>query len=261
MTSTSDQEKIKAVEKALGEPVFCEFSEKTWRIRTKLIVSSVVSISVVLGNLHIEPAGSAILGLKFTGLSDLLIKNSLFLITTYLFFHFIWCSFDNFTEWRLRFTGTKVAFVTAGIFASAEGDYPNDPRQSTLYNWWRSQVGKIEKIRHSTSEIEESLKNWEEKIENIIKNNESNTSISNGLMAISETREKIKELNQSILKSQAMLQSERIPTSLARFNNWFQLFLRSQNLRWFLVEFIFPLILAGYSLILLLSAGIFIKCP
>jgi hypothetical protein len=76
MNSAKTEENIKAVEKTLGEPVFCEFDEKTWKIRTKLIMASVTSVAVVLGNLHIEP-GSSILGLKFSGITDQIVRNIL----------------------------------------------------------------------------------------------------------------------------------------------------------------------------------------
>lgn len=45
---------------------------------------------------------------------------------------------------------------------------------------------------------------------------------------------------------------ERIPTSLRRFDRWFELFLRSQNLRWFVIELIGPVAFSIAALYFLL---------
>lgn len=66
MTEEAEDKKLKAVEEALGKPVAPELSENAWKIRTNLIVTSVIAIGVVLADLRID-AGSSVLGLKFAG--------------------------------------------------------------------------------------------------------------------------------------------------------------------------------------------------
>ncbi len=146
------EKKIKAVLKVLGEPVICEFDDKTQKIRTTLFLLSIISISYILGGLKIE-AASSFLGLKFSGLDDQLFRYMLLGAVAYLAMHFVWCAVDSFIEWRLRITGTKVAFVTTGTFASEHADYPNDPRQSTLYNWWKGQATSINGIDEKIEDI------------------------------------------------------------------------------------------------------------
>ncbi len=243
---------VAKVQKVLGEPVLCEFSDKTWRIRTNLILVSVISLVVVLANLHIE-AGSTVFGLKFAGLTDVVVRVSLFGITIYLLVHFLWGAFDNFLEWRLRISGTKVAFITAGTFTSEHGDYPRDARQSTLYNWWKSHAGSIGNLGAKIVEIEKSLNDWEQQLRGKYNSDADALNISSACHAIAETRNQVTELKNAVNDAVKTIDAQRIPVSLKRFDSWFELFLRSQNLRWFVVEFSFPVILALSALWLLFS--------
>jgi hypothetical protein len=60
----TDEKTLQAVEKVLGEPAFAEYQDNTWKVRTNLVIASVVAVAVVFGDLHIEP-DSSFLGLKF----------------------------------------------------------------------------------------------------------------------------------------------------------------------------------------------------
>jgi hypothetical protein len=93
----------------LKEPVAAQFSEQAWKIRTSLFIASTIALVVALANLRIN-ADSSILGLRFTGLSDPVIRFTLAAIILYLLFHFVWVSRDSFLEWKLRITGTRSAF-------------------------------------------------------------------------------------------------------------------------------------------------------
>jgi len=245
-----DDNMIKEVEEALGKPVLCDLSDKAWRVRTNLIIASVVSIAMVLGGLHIKP-GSSVLGLQFDGLTDDLVRNILFWITLYLLLHFVWNSIDNFLEWRLRITGTRLAFVTTAIVASDHGDYPSDPRQSTLYSWWQYQANKIGNIVLKTSEIEKSLDELNNKLnDNNVKS--TNPNIAGACIpTLVETRDGVHRLVGAIESVAETVKAARIPISLKRFDNWFGLFLRSQNLRWLVIDFSVPIFIAASALFLL----------
>jgi len=65
----------------------------------------------------------------------------------------------------------------------------------------------------------------------------------------------INQLYNSIQTAHKTISDQRIPVSLKRFDNWFQLFLRSQNLRWLIIEFLFPIVL-GLSAQYLLSSNL-----
>ncbi|MHC4337552.1 MAG: hypothetical protein ACYSTG_06330 [Planctomycetota bacterium] len=244
------EDKIKAVQKVLGEPVMCEFDAKTQKIRTMLFLLSVVSIAYGIGGLQIEE-GSSILGLKFTGLSDDLFRYLLLGAVAYLALHFLWCSVDNFLEWKLRITGTRVAFVTTGTYASEHADYPNDPRQSTLYNWWQGQARSIGDTDKRIDEISATFEKINKEIEGVRDKGET-LNINNVIQSLTHVRNEIVNLRGKVEEIQKTLNADRVPASLDRFDSWFRIFLKSQNIRWLLIEFGLPVSLSGYAIYLLL---------
>lgn len=242
---------VEDVQKVLGEPFWADFPANTTKIRRNLLISSFVSLAIVLGGVQIDPT-STLFGLKFTDLSDQLIKTGLSLITAYLFIHFLWCSIDSFIEWRIRVTGTKVAYVTAGQLASEYADYPNDPRQSTLYRWWVAQAKDIGNIHSYVQEIDSKLDTWDNYLEKFIKDGADPNKLSSASSFIHSTRIDMADFKKAIERSQKTIESVRIPASLERFDNWFKILLRSQNLRWITIEMLLPLIVGGYALYALL---------
>jgi len=247
---SSPKDSIEAVEEVLGEPAFAELPENAWKIRTNLILASVVSIVIVFGELHIEP-DSQILGLKFRGLSDTILTNGLIAVVTYLLLHFLWASLDALLEWRIRVTGTRVAFVTTARLASEHGDYPNDPRQSSLYNWWKDEARKIGNLSTHTQEIESKLNKWEAELRAKFTEGTDAMNITNAVMPISATREEIVRFSREVKAAAEAIEAARIPTSLKRFDSWFALFLRSQNLRWLVIDVLAPVLAGSYALLLL----------
>lgn len=255
MDSDQAEDKIKAVEKVLGEPVFAEFTANTWKIRTNLIFISVVSLVIVFADLHLEP-DSAVLGLKFRGLSDGVLIRVLFWAMIYLLAHFIWNATDSLLEWRLRITGTRVAFVTTGMWADEDGDYPNNPRCSTLYNWWLDHAKRngdlfsmLKKTNDQIAVVEALLASMP------AGDQDTGARTHEAARAIGAVRESLASLNRSMDQTTAVEQSTRIPVSLKRFDRWFEIFLRSQNLRWLLIDFLAPVLLGGYAISLLFLAG------
>ncbi len=251
MADSSDEKSLDAVRKALGEPFASEFSDKVWKIRSHLVVASVISLFVGLAGLRIEP-GSTVFGLRFAGLTDETVRSGLFWITVYLTVHFVWSSFDHFLEWRLRATGTKLSFVTTGKFASQHGDYPNDPRQSTLYSWWSVEAGKIGNLAGRATAIDQELHDWEARIRAQVCDTHPNCmNITNAAVSVAGVREKVIELTRAVENASKALEAARIPVSLDRFDRWFKLLLRSQGARWLIVEFLLPIALNMAALVLL----------
>jgi hypothetical protein len=76
---STNQEKF---EKILGEPFAMDFSDYVRKIRNGLIITSIISIALLLGELRIAP-DSTFLGLKFTGLTNNFILHTLFYINAY----------------------------------------------------------------------------------------------------------------------------------------------------------------------------------
>lgn len=242
--------KIKQVEKTLGEPIASDFTDYVRRIRNNLIFLSVVAIGICLAGLTLSE-DSSFLGLKFEGLQSEYIINALFYLNMYFLVHFLWCATDHMQEWRLRVTGTRVAFITAATLASKDGDYPTDPRQSSLYNWWKDQARKIGSLTEPLDAINAKLADWENKVKKSLEDKDPNRD--SVIMSIKHVSEDIAKLENSIKATEETLNSDRIPASLRRFDYWFSLFLRSQNMRWLLIELLLPIFVGLYSIILLLE--------
>ena len=250
-----DEERIRSVEKILKEPVAAEFSEQAWKIRTNLIVASTIGLVMGLANLRIRP-DSSFLGMRFDGLSDNLIRFTLAGIIAYLLFHFLWVAWDGFLEWRLRVTGTRKSFITAAMLEPDHADAPVDPRQSTLYNWWQQQHVAMGELGKLASELEGTSKRWEADLQKLLEAHSSSPdwqNMNNVIRGLAESREQAAKLARNVEQNTKAMTDDRIPTSLKRFDGWFQLFLRSQNLRWVVVEFVAPVALAGWSLYVLLA--------
>jgi hypothetical protein len=233
------------VEKAIGEPIALDFSDYVRKIRNGLITTSLISLALSLGGLSISPE-SAFLGLKFIGLTDMLIFQFLFYLELYFLLHFIWCSADYFNEWKLRVSGTRVAFFTAARFSSEVCDYPGDPRQSTLYNWWKDEAGKIKNLETPLSEIQQNLESWEVRVREALTN--TNANVLHACQSIRDVNSSIEELKRSLVHTNKLFESNGSSASLLRFDSYYIYFLRSQNLRWFVIELCLPIVLGLYAI-------------
>jgi len=234
----------------LGEPVAPELQNNAWKIRTNLIIASVIAITIVLADLRIDPE-STVLGLKFSGFSDTVLRTGLLLIVVYLSIHFLWTAVDSFLEWRLRITGTRLSFITTARLSSEHGDYPNDPRQSTLYYWWLSQAERIGNFSLKLEELEKQLQSFESDLRVKCNSGADAINIANACQSLHSGMENIASLRRSIEEAQKTFSAARIPVSLERFNKWFEFFLRSQNLRWLIIDVFVPLFLSVYAILLL----------
>jgi hypothetical protein len=231
---------IRSVQKILGEPIACELSDRAWKTRTLLLSVEGIAAVIAFGHLRVDPNATAF-GLSLRGLTDHEVRLWLCLVIAYLLVHFIWSSWETFAEWRLRLTGTRVAFVTTGQFASEHCDYPNDPRQSTLANWWRGQGGIIGDVGVAADQISIKLKAIEEDLRARFVTGDSAMNIVNNVCGPIETlRALVGQLRQSIDQNLASFEANRIPASLDRFDLWHRHFLQSQSLRWLAVDVLIP---------------------
>lgn len=246
----SEDESVEAVEEALGAPVGAELSENATKVRRNLLLASFISIFLEIGHVTLDPS-STILGFKFLGLSSELIRTGLSIITAYLLIHFLWYVYEAFLEWRLRVTGTRLAFVTTAKVASEHGDYPNDPRQSTLYSWWSYQARRIQNIGKRASAIDELMKISEEKLRTLYEERGKESNLHAVVGIVSETRTAVVDLKRSVEQVHGTLTAQRIPVSLARFDRWFGLFLRSENIRWLVIDVLVPVLAGAAALVLL----------
>jgi hypothetical protein len=143
--------------------------------------------------------------------------------------------------------------VTTARFSGTDGDYPNDPRQSTLYNWWKDEAKKIGHLRAWPAEAEARLTEWETVLRTKFSEGADALNITNTTKLIAGIREDLMRLTTRVDAASKAIESARIPASLRRFDAWYGLFLRSQNLRWLLIDFLAPVIAGSYALALLWS--------
>lgn len=244
----TDEEKTKAVEAALGKPVLPEFPEATSKIRLNLMVVASITIAMVILDVQVASTNT-LLGVTFQGITTSNLKTMLLVINVYMFVHFAWCAFDGLQEWRLRVTGTRVAFITGSRMASPHADHPGDPRQSTLYNWWIEQNAQITRFDESaqrlkgevTAVLDESRKAQPE-------TRPMGPALENALNELYQEISSLTHLSGTVRK---VIEAERVPVSLRRFDRAFMFFLRSQNLRWLVIEAGLPLAWGAASIALL----------
>lgn len=236
---------IEDVEKVLGNPVLLEFSTNALAVRRNLLIISFIVLFMEFGGISLAPE-SSIFGLKFVGLDPITTRLGLFIFTVYFLLHFFWYALDAFYEWRVRVTGTRVAFVTTGMWADSDADYPKDPRQSTLYNWWLVQAKQIGWLSLEVKRLDGVLARLDEEFssarEKILKGAD-HKNFGNVVSLVAEAKSQINKLQKSIDTVQEIDQSKRIPISLRRFDRSFEFFLRSQNLRWLLIDTLIPIFL------------------
>ncbi|MET3442608.1 hypothetical protein ABIC94_003395 [Variovorax paradoxus] len=247
----TDEKAIEAVREALGKPVLPEFSDATSKIRLNLMIVACITIAMIILDVKVAPQNT-LLGVTFEGLTTENLKTGLLAINLYMFIHFAWCAMDGLQEWRLRVTGTRVAFITGARFSSPDADHPSDPRQSTLYNWWLAQSARMKRIDEGSTKLQADLTRFVQEsrhadFQSGLEPGAPIRSILDGLKSDMQT------LTHEVGLAKGVVNSVRIPVSLQRFENAFQLFLRSQNLRWLVVEAGFPLLLGVSSIFLLLN--------
>lgn len=241
--------KMAAVDTALGKPVSGDLPENALKVRRNLLVFGLISIFMALGEIKLNPT-SSILGFTFTGISDALVRNALLLTIGYLLIHFIWYAFDSLLEWRIRITGTRLAFLTGARFGDEHCDYPDDPRQSSLYTWWLDNAKRIGSFTKTADEVSEHVKEWVERVDSFKQGGDS-LNLANAMSSLSRVQGSLDQLKRQVETTENVISSLRIPCSLRRFDSWFALFLRSQNLRWLLIDIFTPVIIGGAAIYLL----------
>lgn len=155
-------------------------------------------------------------------------------------------------EWRLRLTGSRVEHVTTARFAEEGLDYPNDPRQSTLYTWWAEEAGRIGNLQAPLDELDVKIKEWEGKLEALKGEHPGNgLNYANAMGNLAQTSKQIADLKRHVETAAKTIESVRIPASLARFDDFFRLARTTANMRWFLLEISMPLIVGLVAFYLL----------
>lgn len=241
------------VEKVIGEPVFLTSDETTRKIRRNLLTMSFIGIAYTLGNLTID-TDATVFGFKVGGLSDASIAIALLSVISYMFIHFLWVCFDDFLEWRLRITGTSALMKKEIAFKPLHGDYPKNPRQSSLHTWWQDHAVQANAYQESMRDLITVTAECKAVIE-AADPNQVLREPGKEVISVRQAAEMIRKLDPAVNRTASRqeellktVRAERLSESLRRFDDWTVLFLRSQNLRWLTVDFLLPIALAVYAL-------------
>jgi len=235
----------------LSEPFLDLIDENTLRIRRNLLLLSGFTLFYLHNSLSLS-SDSSFLGLKFNNISVESINWGILFVLIYHIVHFLWNVFDFTLQSRLRITGNKVRHVTVAKMAGSDGDYPDDPKQSTLYNWWNDSlktIGKI-KIQEEIDEIKENQRELIQLIQDNIQNPQKDNILRNLSVKVPDIDRRLNSLNFSTQLDEilSILRSKRIIESLRRFEGWFCFYQWQQVFRIFIVEISFPIVLGAYTL-------------
>lgn len=242
-----NEAKLEKVKKTLGEPTIDDFSSNVLSIRRNLLIFASIALFYKLNHLQISPE-VAYLGVKISGLTDRIIDKSLLFLILYHFCHFFWSCIDHIFYLKTRSTGNfTLKHVTTGIMSAEEGDYPSNPRQSSLYNWWIKQKHKITDYETIKNEIECFSKKLDQFIENAPETDKNDRANS-----IADLKNQISPICRKIAELINILGNERIEESLRRFDRGFFIYRKTQLLRFFIIEAGAPIILGFWSLYLLI---------
>ncbi len=244
------EEAIDKVEKALGEPVFIYFSDEVLRIRRNLIFIASITLAYKLSGAKIESFNP--FGITFSKFAPSFVDEALFFLLLYSFIHFFWQSVDALQEWRIRITGTRLVFQTAARWGAAEADSPNDPRQSSLMNWWVQEAKKIGAYSNVIKEVAGAVNNFNATLS-------GNQNVDDIRPLIESHRNQLTGLGSTLEKIKETLASKRIPVSLARFEKWFRMFGYSQLARFAIMEWGLPVVLSLAAMYLVFPWTVF-KC-
>ncbi|KEY88738.1 hypothetical protein PC358_06295 [Pseudomonas capeferrum] len=207
-----------------------------------------VVLVLIVGEIE---AGSdfSILGVKLTGVTPFKLMVGLSIVLIYSLIHFIWYCYELYSEWSVRVTGTKLAFVTGAKLGATGADYPDDPKQSTLYTWWIQEARSMTAYSDLLNRVGESVQQFSVHVEQLQQRDMTvGGSVSSSIQGMNNTLEQIRR---SLDSTESTITNTRVPESLARFDRRFSLLLKSQNLRMLVVE-------VGIPIILSLAAGCYL---
>ncbi|CAI3787469.1 hypothetical protein AHFPHNDE_01133 [Pseudomonas sp. MM227] len=229
------------IAKVLGSPVGFDISETASKLRRNLLLVSVVVIALIVGD--VQPGSEvSVFGIKLTGLTSYKIMVGLWVLLAYNLIHYLWYCYELYSEWALRITGTRLAFVTGGKYGKLGADYPDDPRQSTLYTWWLQQSTSMVSYNELLYRVDNSIQNFSKHTDRLQALDMTTAgTVSTSIQGMRDTLEQARNCLASV---EAVLTDARVPESLQRFDNRFKMLLKSQNLRLVLVEVAMPIGLA-----------------
>ena len=236
----------------MQEPLPPELSGYQERVRRNLLMFSMASIFFCKFNLEIG-GQPRFVGIAVGGITNTILEISFFVFILYQLINFIWLMSNLIMYWRIRLTGTrvKVRRSDAGFFGTTNDPYDGNVQeeQSTFYAWMidnqRNFISFPETISRCVDEICEHLS----KVYSATgSENQSHQSIAREINNLSN---KIESFRGAINNNTAAMENIRINESMRAFDNWFNVLVKSQSLRWFTLDLGLPVFCGIYALFLL----------
>lgn len=237
------------LKEALAKPVMSEQTDTERKLKNNLIAFSLISIFIHFGNISVE-GNVSISGLRLTGLTPVKIHIGLLLIILYSAFHYLWCVSDALKEWRLRLTA--VGQMSIGV---ANPSYSVPPagniRNNTFYYWWAHHSSELSKIKSHTYQLDDAMTYFRiksDEFKDVANSHEHILKLEEYNHYIEVLSNRLLSCNEYLGRIDAIFKSPPVSESLPEFNNYFRCFLVSQNIRWFLFEYLIPFFLGTVSL-------------
>ncbi|MFQ2467543.1 hypothetical protein ACK312_04480 [Aeromonas caviae] len=241
-----DSEK-KRVKKVLGEPYPLQLSEYEERVRRNLLAYSVVSIAATfLGATSVEKP--VLFGMiELPRFSSGLIYYGLSLLIFYELVNYGAMLWNSFSYWRIRLTGSRLnpSRSSGETFSSGNEsveDVSGEERNSTIYTWLFEQELKV-------SVILRSIKDSSDQLSEIQHDFKERKEVPGGVESLESC---VKALESYTGKLECVILSARVHESFLRYDKWFHYMLKTQSLRWLLLDCAIPILLGLFALIILL---------
>ena len=222
------------LDKLFNTPVIFSYDDESLKIKKTLLVISCIGFFSSLYGISIS-ADSSLFGIKFNNITQALLIKVLLFFNIYYLFKFCWVSIEYFWQWKIRVTGSGQNSVYKGGWGTELVDLHNDPKQSSLYNWW---------LKHAKyfRENDIDLINKMDEVRKIVSKDDWSTSSG-------RITELIQEIDENLRNIKSVLGDGRIETSLKRFDRSFFLFITLQNFRWIVLDFLMPICVGLASVI------------
>lgn len=238
------------IEQIMKEPLPIEASGYEEKIRRNLLLASSVSFCFTYLKLMLAK-DTAFMGLKFDNLTPETIYLILLAFVGYELIQYFWLVANKFMYWRVRLTGTDTQITRgnrAGMYASENDpyDYSGKPENSNFYTWMLDNKMEIVNRKNALDDA------WV-KVESYMYNSKELTPTERKDVLI-----KLNEIQMHNTLLERSITSIRISASMKRFDSWFNMLVRSQSIRWLLLDFLVP-ISFGLLAIILLIQKVFIQ--
>lgn len=249
MTKEIENGPEEVARKVLGEPYPLQLTEYEERVRRNLLAYSVVAISAcLLGAVSVnDPVLFGII--KLPRFSSELIYIGLLLLVFYELLNYGLMIWNSFSYWRVRLSGSRYrpSRSTGGPWSTGGEEFEDvdgEEKNSTIYIWMFERAYSAESILNALNErsvhlgeICASLKNQQDM---------------DGCLARLEVQ--VNMMNDSLKAIDNILSSARVSESFNRYDRWFHYMIKTQSLRWLVLDCVIPLLLGLIAFSLLCAS-------